>query len=288
MARSSRSAASGSGRPRTASTNWPRSSRSRRSRRSSTARTCCELDGRMQPLLGHDSAPQPARPAGHRTDAPQAERAGAQDPARGPLGGARCRANSTAPPSATGSTAGCASAPRGAWCEIAARTIWGADSGDISLLFALWYVHAAGGLRPADRRRGRRPAGPVRRRLAAHRPAAGGGARRSRHARRCRSPRGLGRQWRAGRCGRDRPWQRSARSWRWRPRCARASRSSPASAPPGPSLPSACRGARISSARPSTTSRSGARTASRARVSQTSARRPPPSTTPHPAGRRAS
>ena len=32
--------------------------------------------------------------------------------------------------------------------EIAARTIWGADSGDISLLFALWYVHAAGGFNP--------------------------------------------------------------------------------------------------------------------------------------------
>jgi monoamine oxidase len=32
--------------------------------------------------------------------------------------------------------------------EIAARTIWGADSGDISLLFALWYVNAAGGFNP--------------------------------------------------------------------------------------------------------------------------------------------
>jgi monoamine oxidase len=32
--------------------------------------------------------------------------------------------------------------------EIAARTIWGADSGDVSLLFALWYVHAAGGFNP--------------------------------------------------------------------------------------------------------------------------------------------
>lgn len=29
--------------------------------------------------------------------------------------------------------------------EVAVRTIWGADSGDISLLFALWYVGAAGG-----------------------------------------------------------------------------------------------------------------------------------------------
>ena len=29
--------------------------------------------------------------------------------------------------------------------EIAARTVWGADSGDISLLFALWYVRSGGG-----------------------------------------------------------------------------------------------------------------------------------------------
>jgi len=29
--------------------------------------------------------------------------------------------------------------------EIAVRTVWGCDSGDISLLFALWYVRAAGG-----------------------------------------------------------------------------------------------------------------------------------------------
>jgi monoamine oxidase len=29
--------------------------------------------------------------------------------------------------------------------EIASRTIWGADSSDVSLLYALWYVHAGGG-----------------------------------------------------------------------------------------------------------------------------------------------
>jgi monoamine oxidase len=32
--------------------------------------------------------------------------------------------------------------------EIAARTVWGADSGHISLLYALWYVRSAGGFNP--------------------------------------------------------------------------------------------------------------------------------------------
>ena len=61
---------------------------------------------------------------------------------------------------------------------IMARVTWGCEPEDVSMLHAVRYVKAAGGLGPDARRRGRRPAGPLPRRHPADRPADGRGARR--------------------------------------------------------------------------------------------------------------
>ena len=171
--------------------------------------------------------------------------------------------------------------------EIAARTIWGADSGDISLLFALWYVRAAGGFNPLidveggaqqDRFVGGsqlialRMAEALGDRVVLGRP---------------RPARELGRRRRPRR-GRHDDRDREARrdcdgACALRPHRLRA-RPRP---PPDPARTSGCLGARTSNAQRSTPSPSGARTASAAKGSPTPARRRPRSTTPRPAAPRA-
>ena len=196
------------GRPhaRTACTSSRPSSGSRPSPPSSTARTCSSWTGRLRPLLGHDPEAQPALAAGDRArPGGSSTRASAQGPARRALGGARAPRSSTARRSAPGWTARCTPGAARRMVEIAARTVWGADSGDISLLFALWYVRSARRLQLADRRRGRRPAGPLRRRLAADLAADGRGRWATGvDARRARC---------AGRAG-------TARAWSWSRRAA--------------------------------------------------------------------
>ena len=101
--------------------------------------------------------------------------------------------------------------------EIAARTIWGADSGDISLLYALWYVRAAGGFDPLidveggaqqDRFVGGSQLISLRMAGGARRAAGAGGARVAGRAGRARawSSRPAGSGWPPG--GRSSPWRR--------------------------------------------------------------------------------
>ena len=150
------------------------------------------------------------------------------------------------------------------------EAVWAAEPEDISLLHVLFYIHSAGGFDAAVRHRGRRPAGPLRRRLAARADPPGGAARRRGHHLRARP---ADRTWRttgspcaptAGRCAAG---ARSSRSRRRSPGGSSTTRRSPATAT---SSPSECRWARWSSAWPSTTSRSGARRDSAVRRPATS------------------
>ena len=65
--------------------------------------------------------------------------------------------------------------------------VWAAEPRDVSLLHVLFYIRSAGSIEIAHRHRGRRPAGPGRRRHAADLAADGRGARR--RGRRARRPR---------------------------------------------------------------------------------------------------
>ena len=64
--------------------------------------------------------------------------------------------------------------------ELGIEAVWAAQPEDLSLLHVLFYIHSAGSLEPLFDTERRRAAGPLRRRLAADRAAAGRGARRAR------------------------------------------------------------------------------------------------------------
>ena len=142
----------------------------------------------------------------------------------------RARRSSTARPWPPGCAATWRTKSGRMLLELGVEAVWAAQPEDVSLLHVLFYIHSAGSARAAVRHRGRRPAGPVRGRLAADRAPDGRGAGRERSCLGApvrRIEHGAGRRDRA-RGRRDRP--RPARDRRDRAHARRPDRLRPAAA----------------------------------------------------------
>ena len=104
-----------------------------------------ELDGKLRRYSGTIPQLNPASLLEIERTRRKLDSRAAQGAAGGALGGRRAPRRSTARRSAPGCDRRMHTRAARRLVEIAVRTVWGADSGDISLLFALWYVRSAGG-----------------------------------------------------------------------------------------------------------------------------------------------
>ena len=151
------------------------------------ATTCSSTAAALRRYTGHDPAHQPGGARRRRAGADAGSTAWRGRCRSTRPGRRRARRSSTARPWPPG----CAATwPRSAGrmlLELGVEAVWAAQPEDMSLLHVLFYIHSAGSARAAVRHRGRRPAGPLRGRLAADRAPDGRGA-----------GRGAGRARRAG------------------------------------------------------------------------------------------
>ena len=148
------------------------------------ARTCCASTGGCAATAGTIPRLGPLSLLDVARALRKLNRLAAADRPRGAVGRRPAPQRSTRPASAPGSSATMRTRT-GAAADAGRRAdVWGAEPEELSLLHVCLLRALGGQLRAAHRRRGRRPAGPLRRRLAAGRDPRRRGARRPGRARR--------------------------------------------------------------------------------------------------------